>query len=360
MKIKDIRTTLLSVPLNPPIADSTHVLNHIQWILVDVFTDDGLVGNAFMLTFDYGPELLRGIVDTELKKLVLGKDPRDISGIWQMCYAHCEYIGQSGVAAWGIAAIDIALWDLLGKQLGVPVCQLFGSNREQVPIYGSGGWLSYSMDELLAEASAYLQRGFTMMKMKVGSADLKRDVERVRAVRKLVGDKVQLMVDANQAFTPPQAIAFARLVEDQDIFWFEEPVGKDDLDGYCQVASSTAIPIATGEREYSLGVFREFLVREGASILQPDALRIGGLSQCLKVAHLAESFNRLLAPHFYKEIDVHVLAAIRNGLYLEYFDWLDKLLVHPLEVSNGMAKVPRVPGLGIEFKPEAVKEYRVG
>jgi L-alanine-DL-glutamate epimerase-like enolase superfamily enzyme len=330
MKIKDIRTTLLSVPLNPPIADSTHVLNHIQWILVDVFTDDGLVGNAFMLTFDYGPELLRGIVDTELKKLVLGKDPRDISGIWQMCYAHCEYIGQSGVAAWGIAAIDIALWDLLGKQLGVPVCQLFGSNREQVPIYGSGGWLSYSMDELLAEASAYLQRGFTMVKMKVGSADLKRDVERVRAVRKLVGDKVQLMVDANQAFTPPQAIAFARQVEDQDLFWFEEPVGKEDLDG------------------------------EGASILQPDALRIGGLSQCLKVAHLAESFNRLLAPHFYKEIDVHVLAAIRNGLYLEYFDWLDKLLVHPLEVSNGMAKVPRVPGLGIEFKPEAVKEYRVG
>lgn len=360
MKIKDVRTTLLSVPLNPPIADSTHVLNHIQWILVDVFTDDGLVGNAFMLTFDYGPELLRGIVDTELKKLALGKDPRDISGIWQMCHSHCEYIGQSGVAAWGIAAIDIALWDLLGKQLGVPVAQLFGSNREQVPIYGSGGWLSYSMDELLSEVSAYLKRGFTMVKMKVGSADLKRDVERVRAVRKQIGSGVRLMVDANQAFAPHQAISFARQVEDQDIFWFEEPVGKDDLDGYCQVASSIGIPVATGEREYSLGVFRDFLVRKGASILQPDALRIGGLSQCMKVAHLAESFNRPLAPHFYKELDVHVLGAIRNGMFLEYFDWLDDLLVHPLEVANGMAKVPTLPGLGIEFKPEAVKEYKVG
>ncbi len=359
MKIQDIRTTLLSVPLNPPIADSTHVLNHIQWVLVDVLTDEGLAGNAFMLTFDYGPELLRGIVDTELKRLVVGKDPRDIPGIWQMCHSHCEYIGQTGLAAWGIAAIDIALWDLLGKHLGVPVAQLFGSNREEVPIYGSGGWLSYSMDELLAEASSYLKRGFTMVKMKVGRPDIKRDAERVRAVRKLIGSNVRLMVDANQAWSPPQAIAFARLVEDQDIFWFEEPVAKDDLDGYCQVAANTNIPIATGEREYSLGVFRDFLVRKGAAIIQPDALRIGGLSQCMKLAHLAESFNRQVAPHFYKELDVHVLAAICNGLFLEYFDWLDHLLVNPLQVVNGMAKVPRTPGLGIEFKPEAVKEYKV-
>jgi L-alanine-DL-glutamate epimerase-like enolase superfamily enzyme len=326
---------------------------------VDVITDDGLVGNAFMLTFDYGPELLRGIVDTELKKLIVGKDPLDISGIWQMCYSHCEYIGQSGVAAWGIAAIDIALWDLLGKQLGVSVAQLFGSNREQVPIYGSGGWLSYSMDELLAEANAYIKRGFTMVKMKVGRPDLKRDAERVREVRKLIGDDVKLMIDANQAFTPHQAMAFARQVEDEDIFWFEEPVAKDDLDGYCQVAASTSIPVATGEREYSLGAFRDFLVHQGASILQPDALRIGGLSQCMKVAHLAESFNRPLAPHFYKELDIHVLAAIRNGLFLEYFSWLDDLLVHPLKVANGMAKVPQGPGLSIEFKPEAIKEYKV-
>ncbi len=359
MKIKDVRTTLLSVPLNPPIADSTHVLHHIQWILVDVFTDNGFVGNSFMLTFDYGPELLRGIVDRELKKLVVGKDPGDISGIWQACYSHCEYIGQSGVAAWGIAAIDIALWDLLGKRLGVPVAQLFGSNRSHVPIYGSGGWLSYSMEELLAEATGYVQRGFSMVKMKVGSPDLKRDIERVREVRKAIGDRVNLMVDANQAFTPHQAVSFARQVEDQNIFWFEEPVSKDDLDGYCQVAFSTFIPVATGEREYSLGALRDFLVRKGASILQPDALRIGGLSQCMKVAHLAECFNRPLAPHFYKELDIHVLAAIRNGLFLEYFAWLDDLLEHPLEISNGMAKVPTVPGLGIEFKPEAIKEYKV-
>jgi L-alanine-DL-glutamate epimerase-like enolase superfamily enzyme len=360
MKIRDIQTTLLSVPLNPPIADSTHRLRHIQWILVNVITDEGLQGNSLMLTFDYGPELLRGIVEVELNRLLLGKDTRDISGIWHTCFSHCEYIGQTGVAAWGIAAVDIALWDLLGKQLGVPVCQLFGSNREQVPIYGSGGWLSYTADELLEEVTGYLKRGFTMVKMKVGRADIRQDAERVRAVRNVIGDKVRLMVDANQAWTAQQAIAFARLVEDQDVYWFEEPVAKDDLDGYCQVAMMSSIPIATGEREYSLDAFREFLVRGAAAIVQPDVLRIGGLSQALKVAHLAQAFQRKVAPHFYKEIDVHVLAAIPNGLFLEYFPWIDDLLVHPLEVENGMAKVPTRPGLSLEFKPEAIREHKVG
>jgi L-alanine-DL-glutamate epimerase-like enolase superfamily enzyme len=168
MKINDISTTQLSVPVEPPIRDSTHVLKCIQWVLADVLTDEGLMGNSFMLTFDYGPDLLRGIVDCELRKLLLGKDPRDIAGIWKLCHAHCEYIGQTGVAAWGIAAIDIALWDVLGKQLSVPVCQLLGSNCAQVPVYGSGGWLSYSIDELLAEMDSYVKRGFTMVKMKVG------------------------------------------------------------------------------------------------------------------------------------------------------------------------------------------------
>lgn len=359
MKIQDVRTTRLSVPFRPPIADSTHRLDRIQWILVDVVTDEGMVGNSYMLTFDYGPELLQAIVDVELKKVILGKDARDIAGIWALCHAHSEYIGQSGLAAWGIAAIDIALWDLLGKSLNVPVCQLLGSRRTEVPAYGSGGWLSYSMDELLAEVSSYTQRGFTMVKIKVGSHDANRDVERVRAVRKTIGDGVRLMVDANQAWSSHEAIAFARQVRDENIFWFEEPVNKDDLDGYAHVASSIDIPIAAGEREFSLDAFRELLVRKGAAIVQPDALRIGGLTQYMKLVHLAEAFHRLIAPHFYKEIDIHVLAAIHNGLFLEYFPWLDPLLVHPIAVSEGMASVPQRPGLGIEFKPDAIQEYKV-
>ena len=357
MKIEDVRVSRLVVPLKKPIADSTHVLEKIEWILVEILTDAGLTGTSYMLTFGYGTELLMGAVETELKKEIIGKDPQCISQLWETAWNRTEYIGQSGVAAWGMAAIDIALWDLLGKSLSCPVYKLLGAYAEEVPIYGSGGWLSYSLDELLEEISQYVRQGFKAVKMKVGSPDPQRDVERVREVRKSIGDGIRLMIDANQAWSPEQAIRFGRRVQDFDIFWFEEPISKDDVGGYARVAASLGIPLATGEREYSLGAFRQLMEREGASVIQPDALRIGGITQWMKLAHLAEVFHLRMASHFYKEIDVHVLAAARNGLYLEFFPWLDEFLVNPLEIANGIAKVPHRPGLGLEFKPEAIREY---
>jgi len=359
MRIRDVKTTLLSVPLKNSIADSTHTLNAIDWILVDVYAEGGLVGSSHMLTFDFGRELLRGVVDYELKRVVVGMDTTLIASVWQACWDRVEYIGQTGVAAWGLAAINIALWDLLGKSLNCSVSRLLGGCREQVPIYGSGGWLSYSMEQLLAEATSYVGRGFTAVKMKVGSSDFRRDVERVKAVREAIGPGIRLMVDANQAWTPGQALEFSRKVSDCELFWFEEPIAKDDHGGYRTLASAMDIPVAAGEREYSLEAFRDLLDLRALSIVQPDVLRLGGISRCLKLAHLAESFHARVASHFYKEIDIHWLAAVDNGLFLEYFPWLDPLLVHPLEVEGGLARVPNRPGLGIEFKPEAIQEYMV-
>jgi L-alanine-DL-glutamate epimerase-like enolase superfamily enzyme len=359
MKIRGVQTTRLSVPLPEPLADATHTLPSVDWILVDIHTDNGLTGHAHMLTFDYGPELLMGIVDHELKDVVIGMDPTLIEKAWQACWQRVEYIGQTGVAAWGIAAIDIALWDILGQSLNCPVHKLLGAYQEEVPIYGSGGWLSYSLDQLVQEARNYVKRGFTTVKMKVGSREPERDVERVRAVRHALGPKIQLMIDANQAWTPWQALEFSRKVEGCDIFWFEEPIPKDDLDGYEMLAGRMPIPVAAGEREYSLQVFRQLLERRALPIVQPDVLRLGGISRCIRLAHLAETFHARVASHFYKEIDIHWMAAAPHGLFLEYFPWLDPLLVHPLEISNGMAKVPTRPGLSIEIQPEAVREYKV-
>lgn len=193
--------------------------------------------------------------------------------------------------------------------------------------------------------------------MKVGSSHPKRDIDRVKEVRKCVGENILLMVDANQAWTPDEAIIFGKRLQDQNIFWFEEPTSKDDIAGYARIAASLEILLATGEREYSLGPFKELMERRGASIIQPDALRIGGITQWMKLAHLAETFHLRVASHFYKEIDVHVLASVRNGLFLEFFPWLDDLLASPLEIANGIVKVPQRPGLGLEFKPEAIREY---
>jgi L-alanine-DL-glutamate epimerase-like enolase superfamily enzyme len=312
-----------------------------------------------MLTFDYGPELLKGIVDHELRAVAIGMDAHFIGAVWEACWNQVEYIGQTGVAAWGIAAIDIALWDILGKSQCCPVYKLLGACRDSVPIYGSGGWLSYSTDQLLEEVTSYVKRGFKAVKMKVGGKDKARDIERVKAVREAIGTDVLLMVDANQSWSPHEAIEFSRKIRDFDIFWLEEPISKDDIDGYARVASSIDMPIATGEREYSMRAFRELLQRGAISIVQPDALRFGGISGCVKLAHLAEAYNAQVAPHFYKEIDFHLVASARNGTFIEYFPWLDDLLVNPLRISSGMAKAPSNPGLGLEFKPEAIREYQV-
>jgi L-alanine-DL-glutamate epimerase-like enolase superfamily enzyme len=312
-----------------------------------------------MLTFDYGPELLKGIVDRELRAVAIGMDAQLIGAVWEACWNQVEYIGQTGVAAWGIAAIDIALWDILGKSQCCPVYKLLGACRDSVPIYGSGGWLSYSTDQLLEEETSYVKRGFKAVKMKVGGKDKARDIERVKAVREAIGTDVLLMVDANQSWSPHEAIEFSRKIRDFDIFWLEEPISKDDLDGYARIASSVDMPIASGEREYSMRAFRELLQRGAISIVQPDALRFGGISGCVKLAHLAEAYNAQVAPHFYKEIDFHLVASARNGTFIEYFPWLDDLLVTPLRVSSGMAMAPSNPGLGLEFKPEAIREYKV-
>ena len=195
--------------------------------------------------------------------------------------------------------------------------------------------------------------------MKVGSKDKTRDIERVKAVRESIGNNVLLMVDANQAWAPHEAIEFSQKIRDFGIFWLEEPISKDDLDGYARVASRSDLPIASGEREYSMHAFRELLQRGAISIVQPDVLRFGGISRCVKLAHLAEAYNAQVAPHFYKEIDFHLVASARNGTFIEYFPWLDDLLVNPLKVSSGMSMAPSNPGVGLEFKPEAISEYKV-
>ena len=361
MKIEEIKTTWLSVPVKEPFADSTHKpSNVIEWILVDILTDEGITGRSHMLTFDYAPELLQGMVEKELKKQILGQNPLYIKKIQEACWNQVEYVGQTGIAAWGMAAVDIALWDILGKRLKCPVSQLLGAYRDRVPIYGSGGWLTYSTDRLLEEVTSYVKRGFKAVKIKVGSPDHKRDIERVKAVRRAIGDDILLMVDANQGWGPHEAIALSKKIQDFDIFWLEEPVSKDDIQGCARVASSIDIPIAAGEREYSISKLGALMAEKAIAIVQPDVLRIGGITQVVKLAHLAENYNLRIASHFYKEIDVHVLASIRNGLFLEYFPWLDDLLVNPLKIVDGMAVVPEQPGLGLELKPEAISEYQVG
>jgi L-alanine-DL-glutamate epimerase-like enolase superfamily enzyme len=356
MNIEEVRTDWLRLPLSQPIADSSHVLRCIDLILVEVRAGEH-VGSSYMLSFDYAPALLKGIIDQELRRHVLGQPADAIRAIYERNFAATEYIGQEGLGMWGVAAIDVALWDLLARRLNVPAAVLFGVNTKAVPVYGSGGWLSYTDEQLADEVTRYVSRGFAGVKLKIGG-DEDRDVERVRAVRRAVGSKCKLMVDANQALKLEQAIRLARRLEDCRLDWFEEPFPKHDAESYVQLAKHTEIPLAAGEREFGVQPFRRLIASRAISVVQPDLLRVGGVTGWRLVAGLAEANLLRIAPHFYREYDLHLAAASRGIMAIESFDWLDSLLESPLEIHDGFAHVANRPGFGVAFKPEAIREYR--
>lgn len=358
MTIKGIHTEWLRVPISPPIADATHVLEFMDIILVEVQAGDHC-GSSYMLSFDYAPLLLKGMIDHELKRHVLGCPAEDIRAIYQQNLRTTEYIGAEGLAMWGTSAIDVALWDLLARRLEVPAAVLFGRQHRAVPVYGSGGWISYSDEELASEVRGYLARGFAGVKIKIGSSHCGRDVERVREVRRLIGPNRKLMVDANQGLTLERALRLVRQIEEFDLDWLEEPFPRHDLESYARLAAATDIPLAAGEREFGVNPFVLMAKARSVSIMQPDLMRAGGVTGWRLVAALAESNLLRIAPHFYREYDVHLASAQPNLVAIESFDWLNELLDDPFEVHDGLATVPERPGFGATFRPEAIKEYRV-
>ena len=235
MNITDVKTDWLRVPILPPIADSTHVLRAMDLILVEVRAGD-YSGCSYMLSFDYAPAMLKGIIDHELKRHIIDCEADEIRAGYERNLKATEYIGREGLAMWGTAAIDVALWDLLAHRLGVPAALLFGSYTKAVPVYGSGGWISYTDEQLADEISRYLGRGFDAVKMKIGGGE-DRDVARVRAVRQAIGPDRGLMLDANHGLTLEGAIRLTRRLEDCRIGWLEEPFPKDDLESYRDLAS---------------------------------------------------------------------------------------------------------------------------
>ncbi len=358
MRIDDIHTEWLRVPISPPIADATHVLRFMDIVTVEIRAGD-YVGHSYMLSFDYAPLLLKGVIDHELKRYVLGCPVDDIRRIYEQNLRATEYIGTEGLAMWGTSSIDVALWDLLARRLGVSAAVLLGRQSRAVPVYGSGGWISYSDEELAAEVQRYAAREFAGVKIKVGSPQTDRDVERVREVRRLIGPNRKLMVDANQGLTIERAMRLVRRLEEYDLDWFEEPFPRNDVDSYARLASATEIPLAAGEREFGVDPFRRMAKAHSVSIMQPDLMRAGGVTGWRLVAAVAESSFLRIAPHFYREYDVHLAAAQPNLIAIESFDWLDELLEDPFEVHDGLATVPERPGFGVEFRPEAINEFRV-
>ncbi len=344
-------TTALARPLN----DSTHELREIAFVVTRLQLHSGIIGESYLLAFHYSPQAIAGAL-RDIRALAVGFEVNQTGCFIRQYEKESEYFGHPGVHRWALGAINIAMWDAWAKTLEQPVWKLFGICHERVPLYGSGGWLSYSVDELVAEVRHHVQRGFRAVKVKVGSPEPERDVERLRRVREAVGPQVDVMMDANQGLTVAQALQLADAVRNLRITWFEEPLPHTDFAGYEQLRRQAGIALAMGEREFDTVALRELIRRNAIDLWQPDILRLGGVEAWRASAALAHAHHLPVLPHFYKEYDVPLLMTVANALGAESFDWVDDLVTHPIRVKDGFAYPNEGPGWGFSFKDDKLTE----
>ncbi len=360
MRIVAASAWICELPVEKVRTDAIQAFTKQETIMVELTTDEGLIGLGYSYTIGTGGRSVLALLRTDMLPLLIGEDAREVERLWQKLFwaTHATSIG--AITALALAAVDTALWDLRCLAAGQPLWLLAGGARQRVPVYDTeGGWLHSSIEEIVADALASKAKGWKGVKVKVGREHAQEDCERLSAVRAAIGPGLHMMIDVNQAWTKAEAVRRGRLFEDFDPFWFEEPLPAEDLSGHAGLAAQCSIPIAVGESIYSISQFREYLAAGACGIVQPDVARIGGITPWLKVAHLAESFNVKVAPHFLMELHVSLTCAIPNSLYLEHIPQLRALTLQPIEISDGQAVAPSAPGLGIGWNQDAIGRFRL-
>jgi L-alanine-DL-glutamate epimerase-like enolase superfamily enzyme len=353
------RAWLCDLPVEQVRTDAVQAFVKQETIFVELETQSGVVGLGYAYTIGTGGGAVLDLLRQTLLETVVGKDVHGPERIWADAFNITRATTTGAITSLALAALDTSVWDARCRALGLGLWQLAGGFRDRVPVYDTeGGWLHLTEDELVDQARQSLDEGLGGVKIKIGKPYV-ADRQRLAAVRDAVGAELDIMVDANQSFTAAEAIRRSRMLADLDVFWFEEPLPADDIAGHARLASLTTVPIAVGESLYAPAQFREYLQRGAAGIVQVDVARVGGITPWLKVAHLAETFNVQVAPHFLMELHLPLLCAIPNGLYLERIPQLRAITTSDITIRDGHAEVPRTPGLGIDWDPEAIEALTV-
>src|SRR2546426_2399225 len=357
MKITAIDTFTLRVPPAKPIALD---LPEHRLVVTRIHTDAGSEGLGYSLVFGgSGSEAVEAYA-RRLAELLIGEDPLLVGRLWDRMYRADRGIRRVGLAGYALSALDIALWDLTGKTANLPLAKLWGATTDRVDAYGSGGWGSYSIDDLIGEAKKYAAAGCRYYKMKVHHTDPRVNRQRVEAVRKALGDGVRMMVDVNQKLDVQSSIRQAQLLEDLDLVWYEEPALADNLAACAEVARAIRIPVATGENNYTRFEFRELIERRAARYLMPDVCRANGYSETMRIGQLAAAHQGALSPHVVHELSLPVAAALPTSFLLE------RIARGPADPLEGIPQCEAVavrvsdrPGHGISLRPDAEKKYRL-
>ncbi len=358
-RISSVTLSSVTLPLPTGISDAKVLtgrqrpMTEVAFLFAEIDTEEGHHGVGFSYAKRAGGPAQFAHA-REVAPDLLGEDPSDIGRLWTKLVWAGASVGRSGASTQALAAIDVALWDLKAKRAGLPLAKLLGAHRDSVRCYDtSGGFLHETIEQVKDNATRTLASGVGGVKIKVGQPDWRADLRRVAAVREHIGPDVPLMVDANQQWDRPTAMRVGKALEEFDLVWIEEPLDAYDAAGHADLARALTTAVATGEMLTSVAEHDELLRHRAVDILQPDAPRIGGITQFLKLATLAEHAGVGLAPHFAMEIHVHLAAAYPAEPWVEHFDWLYPLFNERLETSDGRMHLPGRPGLGITLSEQA-------
>lgn len=358
MKITKVYTEKYKWPKAKPIANGKHVFTHNELNLVCVETDEGITGYGCSWEVNFCERIGQTIV---------GMDPMDHERIWQKMYVP-KLLGRKGNSMWTISAIDIAIWDIKSKATGIPLYKLLGGAKDRIPYYIAGGYYGpgKGIRELQQEMEEYLSWGAKAVKMKVGAMSMKEDIARVKAVREVIGPDTKLMVDANCAYKFFEAIEFARRAEEFDLTWFEEPVEQDDYDGYRKIAAKSSIPLAAGENEMTRFGYRDLINTQSISFLNPDAECLGGITEFMKIASMADANGLVLSPHGQQQVHVHLNCAVPNTVMAEFYPpqydaKVYEAFKNPITLNaDGTISPSSAPGTGLDINRDVLADFRVG
>lgn len=369
MKIVDVE----AIPVRLPEVDISIADGIQDDLILRIHTDGGIVGVG---ETDSCSPVVKAIIEAPsswmhcqgIKQLIVGEDPFDIGKIWEKMYQGTLWIGRGGPVLHAMSAVDMALWDIVGKALGKPVFKLLGgAYRDKIRVYAST-LFTEDPGEMRQNALSYVRQGFTAVKFGWGPMgdDPKKDIELVKTARKAVGEDVSLLVDAGCCWDAITAIRRAKEFEKFGIYWLEEPLPADDLFGYAKLCESVDLRIATGEQETTASAFRDLIAKGKVSVIQPDVSRAGGITACKKIASLAHDSNVLCVPHAWKtdillSATLHLVATLPRIPFVEFCvsksPLRKELVLEPLQVDNGFVRIPQKPGLGIELNEAAIKRY---
>lgn len=357
LHISGIRTRYVKVPMRFPLGTSAAAMTSAPLLLVDLETKEGVIGRAYLFCYREGGAKAIAEVLSEAAGLIAGMpvSPAKISALLARRYA---LLGVSGIVRMALAAIDIALWDASAIAANMPLAVFLGGSLEPIPAYNSDGLGLMPADKAAEEAVQLLQPGFHAVKLRLGHPDRETDLQVATAVRAAIGEDVELMVDYNQALTVPEAIRRGLELKDLNIYWLEEQIRHNDLQGYAAIASELATPIQIGENFDGPEAVYDAMAVKAADYFMLDIARVGGITGWQRGAAIAAARGIPISSHLFPEISVHLLAATPTAHWLEYVSWADTILKEPLQISDGQIVPPNKPGLGLEWSEEGVQRCR--